>query len=93
MKVHNLHNITINNIFCDKMRDICDSCHLKKQCAESRKAIEVCRTCIHARNGECDLESLQEVTISMSLPPKRGTIITACSNHEERPIAVNNRLE
>lgn len=93
MKVRNLHNITINNVFCDKMGEICNSCSLKKECAESRKAIEVCRTCNHARNGECELKSLQEVTITTSIPPKHGTIITACSSYEERPTAVNDHLE
>lgn len=93
MKIKDCHNITINNVFCDKMRDICDSCSLKKECSESRKAIEICRTCNHARNEECELDKIQDVTVTTAIPPARGTIITACSGYEERPTAVDDRLE
>lgn len=94
MKVNHCHNITINNVFCDKMRDICDACELKAECRKQRKAVELCRTCKHAISCyECDIKKLQAVTITTAIPPSKGTIITECSSYEERPIAVTDRLE
>jgi hypothetical protein len=83
MKIKNVRNLTVNNMFCDILQSACESCPKKEECGQIRLKEEVCRTCRHNRNGVCEKDEIASQTLSVCSPPKDGVICTACSEYEK----------
>jgi hypothetical protein len=83
MKIKNVRNLTVNNMFCDILQSACESCSKKEECRQIRLKEEVCRTCRHNQNGACEKDEIASQTLSVCSPPKDGVICTACSEYEK----------